>query len=131
MNSKVVNFNSQSLVEKMEATEVGIDMNIPTNIPLEEQVALAIQTIYDPEISVNIYDLGLIYSININADMLVAIEMTLTAPGCPVAGMLVAQVEKVVGVLPSVNSVTVELVWDPPWTQDKMSDAAKLDLGLL
>ncbi len=126
VNSKVVKFGDPtSSVEVMDIAET----NIPTDGTLEEQIIQAIQTVYDPEISVNIYDLGLIYKIDIKENKDVAIDMTLTAPGCPVAGQLVAQVEQATASVAEINNVKVELVWDPPWTQECMSDAAKLDLG--
>ena len=99
--------------------------------PIDQQIITALRGIYDPEISVNIYDLGLIYQIDINAEHEVAIQMTLTSPACPVAGQLPAQVESVVGALQPVNSVQVELVWQPPWSREMMSEEARLTLGLL
>ena len=98
---------------------------------LEAQIVAAIRTIYDPEIPVNIYDLGLIYDITIAPDNAVTIRMTLTAPGCPVAGALVEQVENKVQAVPAVASAKVDLVFDPPWTRDMMSEAVKLQLGLM
>jgi len=98
--------------------------------PLEEQIKTAIRGIYDPEISVNIYDLGLIYSIDINDRSEVDVKMTLTAPACPVAGTLPGQVESVIKSLDGVADAHVELVWDPPWSRDMMSDEARLALGL-
>ena len=98
---------------------------------LEERVVSAIRTVYDPELPVNVYDLGLIYSIEQENAGSVCIQMTLTAPACPVAGTLPGMVEQAVARLDEVDAVCVELVWDPPWTQDRMSDAARLELGLL
>ena len=104
----------------------------PTQKAIEEKVVAAIQTIFDPEIPVNIYDLGLIYDIDVDAETsMVKLKMTLTAPGCPVAGELVAQVERKVEELAEVPSASVELVWDPPWNRELMSEAARLELGLL
>ena len=91
----------------------------------------ALQTIYDPEIPVNIYELGLIYGVDITPEGNVAIQMTLTAPACPVAGTLPGEVEARVRDVAGVRDVKVDLVWDPPWTQDRMSEAAKLQLGLV
>jgi FeS assembly SUF system protein len=102
--------------------------------PLEEldfEIIKALRTIYDPEIPVNIYDLGLIYHIAINDESAVHLQMTLTTPGCPVAATFPQTVEHRVREVPGVTAVTVELVWDPPWTNEKMSEAAKLALGLL
>jgi len=98
---------------------------------LEERIVSAIRTVYDPELPVNVYDLGLIYSIEQEKAGSVCIQMTLTAPACPVAGTLPGMVEQAVARLDDVDTVCVELVWDPPWTQDCMSDAARLELGLL
>ncbi len=98
---------------------------------LRERIIATLQGIHDPEIPVNIYDLGLIYGFTIDDDKNVEIQMTLTAPGCPVAGMLVEQVAQRVGSLPSVRTSRVELTWDPPWTKDRMSEEAMLELGLL
>jgi FeS assembly SUF system protein len=91
----------------------------------------ALQGIYDPEIPVNIYDLGLIYNITINPQGEVNVEMTLTTPGCPVAQTFPSMVENVVNNVPGVSEAHVELVWDPPWTSEKMSEAAKLQLNML
>lgn len=98
---------------------------------LREDVIAALRTIYDPEISVNILDLGLIYELDIDAQGNVGIEMTLTAPACPVAGTFPSVVESRVSEVPGVKSVHVELVWEPPWTIDSMTDEVKLELGLL
>lgn len=97
---------------------------------LREKVIAALKTIFDPEIPVNIYELGLIYDIDINDQHDVAIKMTLTTPGCPVAQTFPMTVEQTIAILSDVNSCTVELVWDPPWTMDRMSEAAKLELGM-
>jgi FeS assembly SUF system protein len=96
----------------------------------EQQVIAALKTCYDPEIPMNIYDLGLIYEVKVNADDSVYIKMTLTAPNCPVAGSLPEQVRARVAALPGVARATVELTFDPPWTKNKMSDLVKLELGL-
>ena len=103
----------------------------PEKQAIEDQIIAAIRTIFDPEIPLNIYDLGLIYAIDIAADNAIKITMTLTAPGCPVAGELVSQVQRKAQEAAGVKSVNVELVWDPPWSKDRMSDAALLELGLL
>ena len=101
-----------------------------TPVASEAEVALALQTVHDPEIPVNIYDLGLVYDIEIDNAGSVQILMTLTSPACPVAGMLVAQVETKVKTVEAVSDAHVELVWDPPWTVDRMSEAARLELNL-
>ena len=95
---------------------------------LEAAIIKMLKTIYDPEIPVNIYDLGLIYEIEISPMANVNIKMTLTAPGCPVAQTFPGSVEATVRAVEGVNEATVELVWDPPWTQDRMTEAAKLQL---
>jgi FeS assembly SUF system protein len=98
---------------------------------LHAQVVEALRTVFDPEIPVNIYDLGLVYDIAIDAENRVTIRMTLTAPGCPVADQILADVETKVENVDAVKSCKVDLVFDPPWTKDRMSEAALLELGLL
>lgn len=98
---------------------------------LRANVIATLRTIYDPEIHVNIFDLGLIYQLDIDPQGNVEIEMTLTAPACPVAGTFPGIVEAAVSDVPGVNSVHVELVWEPPWSVDSMTDEVKLELGLL
>jgi FeS assembly SUF system protein len=98
---------------------------------LRDEIVAVLRTIYDPEIPVNILDLGLIYALDIDEHGHVDIEMTLTAPACPVAGTFPGIVEGRVGEVPGVKSVHVELVWEPPWSIDMMPDEAKLELGLL
>ena len=97
---------------------------------LKEQVVSEIKKIYDPEIPVNIYELGLIYKIEIKEAKKVNIDMTLTSPNCPVAESLPKMVKDNILKLDSVDDVDLNLVWDPPWTKDKMSEAAKLELNL-
>jgi FeS assembly SUF system protein len=98
---------------------------------LYEAVIDALKDIYDPEIPVNIYDLGLIYGVEISADHHVKIVMTLTTPHCPVAESMPGEVELRVGAVPGIGDAEVELVWDPPWDPQKMSDEARLELGML
>jgi FeS assembly SUF system protein len=99
---------------------------------LEERVIQALRSVFDPEIPVNIYDLGLIYELAVDdAQGRVAVRMTLTAPGCPVAQTFPATVEDAVCSVHGVNDAHVELVWAPPWTRERMSDAARLQLGML
>jgi FeS assembly SUF system protein len=100
-------------------------------MPTEEQVVAALRTCYDPEIPMNIYDLGLIYEVNVNPDDSVYVKMTLTAPNCPVAGTLPEQVRSKVAAVPGVTGARVELTFDPPWQKDRMSDLVKLELGLM
>ncbi len=100
--------------------------------PLRDRVIDAICTIFDPEIPVNIWELGLIYELRIDDELGdVSIDMTLTSPACPVAESLPGDVERRVREVPGVENVTMALVWDPPWDKDKLSDAAKLQLGLM
>lgn len=96
---------------------------------LETKVAEVLRTVYDPEIPVNIYDLGLIYGLSVNEAGEARVKMTLTAPSCPVAGILPGQVEAKVREIPGITDVKLELVWEPAWNRDMMSDAAKLALG--
>ncbi|POF33824.1 FeS assembly SUF system protein [Roseibium marinum] len=96
-----------------------------------EEIVAAIRTVLDPEIPVNIYDLGLIYDITVNELGIAEIEMTLTAPGCPVAGEIVGWVQKAVNDVAGVDAVVVRLVFEPPWDQSKMSEEAKLELGFM
>ncbi|WP_174273990.1 SUF system Fe-S cluster assembly protein [Sphingomonas bacterium] len=98
---------------------------------LYEAVIDALKEIYDPEIPVNIYDLGLIYGVDIGDAAHVEVSMTLTTPNCPVAESMPGEVEMRVGAVPGVGSAEVNLVWDPPWDPQKMSDEAKLELGML
>ena len=96
-----------------------------------EAIVARIRTIYDPEIPVNILDLGLIYAIDITGDNMVLVRMTLTAPACPVAGTMPGMVEAAVKAVPGVTDCKVDLVWDPPWNREMISDEAKLELGIL
>ena len=98
---------------------------------LREPIIEALRRVYDPELPVNIYDLGLIYRIEIGSRGDVAIDMTLTAPACPVAGMMPVMVKDAVASVEGVGAVAVELVWDPPWSMANMSDEARLELGML
>jgi FeS assembly SUF system protein len=97
---------------------------------LRPQVVAALSQVFDPEIPVNIYELGLIYDIIIAADGVVGIRMTLTAPACPAAQYLPVEVRKRISEIPGVTDAKVDIVWDPPWDRDRMSDAAKLQLGM-
>ena len=98
---------------------------------LQAQVLEALKTVRDPEIPVNLVDLGLIYELIVNRDGTVYVEMTLTTPACPVAGALPDQVKEAVASVPGVQDARVKLVWMPPWSQARMSEEAKLELGLL
>ena len=102
-----------------------------TDHPLFDQVVEACRTVYDPEIPVNIYDLGLVYTIDITPENEVGITMTLTAPGCPVAGEMPGWVASAVEPIPGVKEVDVQMTFDPPWGMDMMSDEARLELGFM
>lgn len=105
---------------------------IDDSASLEERAIAVLRRIYDPEIPVNIYELGLIYALDVDEEEgVIRLDMTLTAPGCPVAQTFPGEVEARLRELDGVEEVTVRLVWDPPWTQDRMTEAAKLQLGLL
>ncbi len=120
---------NSGLVQLTDPTEAQVAAT-PLDDDLHTQIVDAISQVYDPEIPLNIYELGLIYGIDLLDDAMVRIRMTLTAPGCPVADSLVAEVEARVREIPSVREARVELVWDPPWSADLMSEAAKLTLNL-
>jgi FeS assembly SUF system protein len=105
-----------------------VDMKTDT---VRHSVINALRQVYDPEIQVNIYDLGLIYRIDIGKNGRVQIDMTLTAPGCPVAGSLPQQVRRAVEQVPTVSEASVTLVWSPPWSEERLSDEVRLQLGLL
>jgi FeS assembly SUF system protein len=96
---------------------------------LESRIIAVLQTVYDPEIPVDIYELGLLYGIDVGTDGKVTISMTLTSPACPVAGSMPAEIEEKVAAMEGVETAIVNLVWDPPWTPDMMSEAARLELG--
>ena len=95
------------------------------------RVLEALKTVQDPEIPVNLVDLGLIYELIVNRDGTVYVEMTLTTPACPVAAALPGQVKEAIGAVPGVNDARVKLVWSPPWSRERMSEEAKLELGLM
>ncbi|MFD1701744.1 SUF system Fe-S cluster assembly protein [Methylopila henanensis] len=97
---------------------------------LTDDIITALKTVYDPEIPVDIYELGLVYRIDISDDRDIAIDMTLTAPGCPVAGEMPGWVENAVGAVPGVGKVDVKMVFDPPWDQSRMSDEARVALDM-
>ena len=116
-----------------DAPVEGTTLIAPSNTdhPLYENIVESIRTVYDPEIPVNIFDLGLIYTVEINEDSEVRVLMSLTAPGCPVAGEMPGWVAEAIEPLPGVKHVEVELVWEPPWGMDMMSDEARLELGFM
>ena len=117
----------QSMSESATPPKLGADA-----IEALRQGAIdALHTVYDPEIPVDIYELGLIYDLNIDDSGNVAVKMTLTAPGCPVAGSMPDMVKEALEHVDSIGKIDVELVWDPPWDKDRMSEAAQLTLGMI
>jgi FeS assembly SUF system protein len=97
---------------------------------LMPEIVKALSSVFDPEIPVNIYDLGLVYDVIVDTSNRVGIRMTLTAPACPAAQFLPRQVAQAIEAVPGVTAARVDIVWDPPWTRDRMSEAAKLQLGM-
>jgi FeS assembly SUF system protein len=97
---------------------------------IKDKVIAVLHTCYDPELPVNIYELGLVYDLDVDAGGVVKIRMTLTSPACPVAGSLVEEVQGKIKAIAGVTSAQVELAWDPPWDKSRMSDAARLELGI-
>jgi FeS assembly SUF system protein len=112
------------------AEPAATDNTPPLKKVIEGKVIAACQSVYDPEIPVNIYELGLIYGIEVDDANYVKIKMTLTSPGCPVAGSLPVEVEKKIEAIPEVSGAEVELTWEPPWSKDRMSEVAMLQLGM-
>jgi FeS assembly SUF system protein len=116
--------NNESVKENSSSENQVLDLK-----QLEYDIIQTLKTCYDPEIPVDIYELGLIYRIDIHPDGLVEIDMTLTSPACPVAGSLPLEVERKIKDLPGVKDVIVRVVWEPIWNKDMMSDVAKIKLG--
>jgi FeS assembly SUF system protein len=116
--------------DKPTAPELGSSIPPEELEQLTADIVAALKTVYDPEIPADIYELGLIYKIDVDDDRNVAIEMTLTTPGCPVAGEMPGWVENAVGSVAGVGQVSVKLTFDPPWSQERMSDEARLLLGM-
>lgn len=115
----------------MSATGVDKQEKAATQDDLREQVVEALKTVFDPEIPVNIYELGLIYTVDVNEARDVKVEMTLTSANCPAAQSMPAEVEHKTRSIDGVGEVTVDVVWDPPWTPEHMSEAARLELGMM
>jgi FeS assembly SUF system protein len=115
----------------VEAPAPALPADLPMKKLIEGKVIAALQTVYDPEIPVNIYELGLIYAIEVDDTNYVKVRMTLTSPACPVAGSLPGEVERKIESIPEVRGGEVELTWDPPWSKDRMSEAALLQLGMM
>jgi FeS assembly SUF system protein len=118
--------DAEAVPEAQAAEEESVDVG-----SIEDRIIDALRQVYDPEIPVNIYDLGLIYSVKVSDDGTVDVDMTLTAPGCPVAQTFPGTVEDAVREVKGVSEAHVELVWEPPWHADLISDEAKLALGIL
>jgi FeS assembly SUF system protein len=110
---------------------VALDDAGPVEGTLRERVEDVLRSVYDPEIPVSIYELGLVYGIDITDDGVVRIQMTLTAPSCPVAGVIPGEVEAKLRAVEGVMDAEVDLVWDPPWDPSRMSEAARLELGFM
>ena len=133
-----MNDNSTTSVEAHEPTAGPVRANMVTQsaLPADEterltqDIVAALKTVFDPEIPADIYELGLIYKVDIRDDRVVAIEMTLTTPNCPAAEELPTMVENAVASVPGVQSVEINLVWDPAWSPDRMSDEARLVLNM-
>lgn len=118
--------------QRLSKAEEAEASRLPPRRGLESDIVAMLRTVFDPEIPVNIYDLGLIYGLDVDGESgSVHIRMTLTAPGCPVAQTFPATVAEAVRQVPGVGEVDVELVWEPRWSKKMMSEAARLDLGLL
>ncbi|HBT69361.1 MAG TPA: SUF system Fe-S cluster assembly protein [Agrobacterium sp.] len=123
---------AEATAKTQDTTE---DAAKPSSIPpdelarLSDDVIAALKTVYDPEIPADIFELGLVYKIDIEDDRMVKIVMTLTAPGCPVAGEMLGWVENAVGAVEGVSGVVVEMTFDPPWTPDRMSEEAQVAVG--
>ena len=133
-NDKVDQLRRQAAAEPIESAHEPVEP--PAHFSTEQAavfqaIVAGIRTVYDPELPVNLYDLGLIYAIDLDEQNNAAVTMTLTAPGCPVAGELVGQVERQTRDAPGVQSARVSLVFDPPWGRERMSEAALLELGLV
>jgi FeS assembly SUF system protein len=111
-------------------TTAGMANDAERRAALLPSIVKALSTVFDPELPVNIYDLGLVYDVIVDAESGVGIRMTLTAPACPAAQVLPGQVKRAVEAVPGVGQVSVDIVWDPPWSRERMSDAARLQLGL-
>ena len=134
--SEIEVIESQTLDEAAEYSPNDPEWLFDQSVPKDERerflndIACALKTVFDPEIPCDIYELGLIYRVEIGEDRLAKIEMTLTAPGCPVAGDLIRSVETAVGAVPGIAGANVAMVFDPPWDQVRMSDEARVALDL-
>ena len=135
MDNASTSATGTTAAEASAATQPGNDTVSASAIPADElarltdDIVAALKTVYDPEIPADIYELGLVYKIDIEDDRQVKIDMTLTAPGCPVAGEMPGWVENAVGAVEGVSGVDVNMVFDPPWTPDRMSEEAQVAFG--
>jgi FeS assembly SUF system protein len=135
LESDMTSTAAEQVFDEFNAGVNAAEIEAGTAIPAEElerlsaDIITSLKSVYDPEIPADIYELGLIYKIDIDDDRNVAIEMTLTAPGCPVAGEMPGWVENAVSVIPGIGSVHVRIVFDPPWDQSRMSDEARVALN--
>ena len=121
------------MTDSLEAVNLVKAPSSMSEVELEEltnKIIAALKTVYDPEIPADVYELGLIYNVDVDDDRFVAIDMTLTAPGCPVAGEMPGWVENAVGSVPGVSGVKVTMVFDPPWDQSRMSEEARVALDM-
>jgi len=116
---------------KVKQLQQKLDMSEINKQELEEKVINVLKTCYDPEIPVDIFELGLIYEIRIDNEANVNIKMTLTSPMCPVAGSLPPEVREKIKAIPEVNDANIEIVWNPPWSMEMMSESAKVELGFM
>jgi FeS assembly SUF system protein len=126
----VVQNSTQSPPAETAQQTAGMVPDPEQTAALGPQIIAALSKVFDPEIPVNIYELGLVYDIIVDSSRAVGIQMTLTAPACPAAQSLPIEVRRQVAQIPGVSDVKVDIVWDPPWDRDRMSEAAKLQLGM-
>ena len=118
-------------MKTLEMTETTTQDTHKITLPLKEDIIEALRNVYDPEIPVNIYELGLIYEVNVNNDLDIEIIMSLTSPFCPAAQSMPAEIKEKLLTIEGVNNVEVKITFDPPWSQDLMSESAKLQLGFM
>ena len=141
MENDIIKLTDENAARAEEATPVASNADATAGaiferrdpvrtLAMQPRIVEVLSTIFDPEIPVNIYELGLIYDVDVNAAGVVNIRMTLTSPACPVAGSLPPEVESKVRTVGGVTEAKVEIVWDPPWTPERMSEAAKLQLNM-
>lgn len=130
-DTSAVRLDGLKAAETLEMAQAPAAAGIPQEelARLTDDIVAALKTVYDPEIPCDIYELGLIYKVDIEDDRSIKVDMTLTAPGCPVAGEMPGWVENAIGAVPGVGDVTVSMVFDPPWTPDRMSEEARVALN--